>query len=315
MRYSHESTAPGEYDYTSAYREYGNGVYLAKGEEFDEVVAEDGRILAEEGLTAGEAGNSLRRLLSSYNDFYWHRKPGPQELLPGLTVDRQVHQLGQEYSPYLAGTTSNIDWRVNVEGLSNGNKAHHPKDGATFVSDMLPEMISELGFFEGSVFYGLQPEWVAAIHRLVQQHEPNIYEPSFSKDAWTACGNFGGFERFPETGKHTYAKKKKDWHLMGEEFPPDVVIKNASHIEMIDGAIKAFVANGNLSLDLNPWRKYWPKKSPNLWALLVAQEDVIISPDAALMGMPFDIYNCAFKKGDIAMWEVDPTIPAPKRIG
>ncbi len=314
MSYRHEIVDPSEYNYTQAYREFGNGEYLAKGESFDVVVARDRAILEALGVTAQEVGGSLRTLLASYNEFYRYRKPGPQELVPGVVVENQTFELGQEFSPYLKGVSSNVDWRVTAEGLNNGNKAYHPLTGPTFISDMLPEMIAQLGFFEGSVFYGLQPEWVTKIHELVQQHKPQPYAPVFEREAWTSAAHLASATWYSPEKTHSYLRKKREWASVGEQFPAGVIRRNTIHKEVIAGKIKAVVAKGDIEFNLNPWRNYIDR-DPTYWAFLYAMDDVIIPPDATLMGLPFDMYNCRFHRGDMDVWKVDPNIPAPCRVG
>src|SRR3989344_3223531 len=176
-----EDTMSEEFNYTKVYRENGNGKYLAEGETLEGVVQKDAEVLEKHGVSGEEVGRSLRRLFSSYSTF--SLSPQSQELAQGIMVGRQVYDLGSEYCPYLSGVSSNVDWHVKVEGLPNGNKAHLPEGGPTFVSNMLPEMIERLEFFEGEVFYGIKPEWALAVHNRVKDSDIVPYEPKYTKDA------------------------------------------------------------------------------------------------------------------------------------
>src|SRR3989338_2641195 len=83
------------FNYTVAYRE-GNGVYLADGETFEDVVARDSAVLESYGLTSEEMGVCLRKLFATWNDFIELRDPQPQYPLPGVMLTRQMYLLGVE---------------------------------------------------------------------------------------------------------------------------------------------------------------------------------------------------------------------------
>ncbi len=176
------------YDYTTAYGEHGNGKYLAEGETLEKTIEEDAKILREHNISKKEIGRSLRKLFLTYNDFAL--SPSQQEPVKGIVIWREYYDLGSETCPYVNGLYSNIDWRVQVDGLNNGNKKYHPKDGPTFVSDMLPEMIEKIGFFEGNVFYGIKPEWVIAVHEMVKDAKLVPYEPKHAERAWSSPSRF-----------------------------------------------------------------------------------------------------------------------------
>jgi len=202
-----------------------------------------------------------------------------------------------EYCPYVPGLYSNVNWHVFVDGLQNGNKAVHPKKGPTFVSDMMPEMLAKTGFFEGNVFFGVDPHWAAAIHRLVEQYNPRPYEPFFSPHAWDYV-----HQKISKEG--TECKDIKRKHTYKEELAPGIM---------------AYVAPG----DIAPWGwdqwgggdpytpktlsktsqfSGWPgrdkkleeylKTGVNAWALFVnnTDEKFRLGPDATLKDMPFDKY-------------------------
>lgn len=109
-----------KFDYTTAYREHGNGIYLEKGETFEEVVTQDAKVLEAHGVTKEEIGQSLKKLFSTYDEFIPRRGlRGPQTPCPEIKMSRQVWDLGQEFCPYLNGVSSGIDWWIKVDGLSN----------------------------------------------------------------------------------------------------------------------------------------------------------------------------------------------------
>ncbi|MBI4019720.1 MAG: hypothetical protein HY367_00180 [Candidatus Aenigmarchaeota archaeon] len=279
------------FNYTEAYRKYGNEKYLAPGETFEQVVARDAETLKHHGVTREEIGSSLRRLFSTYNDFLGHRAPGPQEPVAGMRLGRHYWELGSEGCPYLSGVASSIDWIVGVEGLPNGNKAHHPEDGPTFVSDMLPAMIEQLGFFEGNVYYGIKPEWAVAVHNMVKDADLPPYVPKYEKRAWTGVKMF--FQSW---------EGEKDKTLLDT---PKELIRKATHKEIIIPGVTGYVAPGHLNIKLDPWSKGVYSDHPEykrrmeFWGVLVADEKAILPPDALLMGMPFDKYTGSLDKGDI----------------
>lgn len=307
------------FDYTTAYRT-GNGVYLAEGQTFDEVVAKDRAILETHGVTQEQIGASLGKLFATWNDFIEIRDPQPQYPLPGVMLTRQVYLLGQECCPYVPGLYSGVNWHVFVDGMRNGNKAVHPLDGPTFVSEMMPEMIAKTGFFEGDVFFGIDPSWAVAVHKLVEEHDPQPYVPTLTKEAWD------------------YVHKK----ISKEKTEIDDIFTNRT--EEIDFApgIWAFIAPGEIA----PWGwAQWEggqRKTPKAmakssqfswgesgkkrlekfletrteaWCMFVNRtgEDFRLQPDATLLGIPFDKYVSRIPDG-VSYGRYMPDRPALKQI-
>ncbi len=238
-----------EYDYTRGYREHGNGKYLADGETLEGVVQKDAEVLDKHGVTREEVGRNLRRLLSSYSNFALSSQS--QELAPGVTVWRQIYDLGSERCPYLRGVSSNIDWRVEVEGLLNGNKAYHPEEGPTFVSDMLPEMIEKLGFFEGEVFYGIKPEWAIAVNQRVKDSNVVPYQSKYTNDAWSL---WSVNPVFPSLNPENPYDGRNNYYVMDDEVCGELGdrirerIRRNGSVEIVSPSIIAYTAPSNLDL-------------------------------------------------------------------
>ncbi len=289
------------FNYTEAYQQHGNGKYLGEGEIFEGVVAQDAKVLEEHGVTKEEVGQSLRALFSTFNEFLRLRAPGAQHPCPNIELGSHTYELGSESCPYVRGVDSNRDWIVGVEGLSNGNKAYHPEHGPTFVSDMLPDMIEQLGFFEGSVFYGIKPEWAIAVHRIVQQNELTPYISRHEQRAWDEYkGYFKSWEGVIDerTGRDMLEAPKQ-------------VIANTVHQEQLTPDIKAYVAHGDLNLRPSPFAgSYYsrvPSKRQNeYWGLLIADRESVVPSDARLMGIPFDAYINTLSEGEILLIRVLP---------
>lgn len=278
---------PETYNYTAAYREHGNMRYLAEGETFDNVVAHDGAILAEHGVTAEEVGQSLRHMFSTVNTYLTVRAPRIESPLPGVVLTMQSF-MGSEFSPYIKGLSSYRDWRVHTANMSNGNKAYHPIAGATFVSDMLPEMIAELGFFEGAVFYGIQPLWAIEIHRMIERYQPPVYEPVHTVDAWDA---------------------PTPWHRFKERVVADIC-DNAWAGDTFLPGVTALWAPGSIAP--HGWDRYTGEpqfayryartdtdhnRKAEGWAVLYAEEDTPIPPYVELFGKPIDKHGTELKAG------------------
>lgn len=317
MEYIHKDIDPTQFDYTTAYREFGNGKYLASGETFEEVVARDKAILDAYGVTYAEVGQSLRKLLRSFNMFLRHRQPAPQFPIPGIKMGCQIFELGQEFCPYIKDKSSNIDWHIWVDGLNNGNKAYHPVTGATIVSNMLPEMIEQLGFFEGTLYYGIQPEWAVAVHKLVEHYDPKPYLPIYTKRAWSGLaflGSLGYFHPGNEKMYRSYKEMRGWWKERGNIFPPEVIKKHIIHKEDIADGVKAFVTPGDLELSLRPYddgkRDSADTRKSEYLALLVAYKDCRVAPETTLLGLPFDMYSPgisgSLKKGEMWIYHMWP---------
>ena len=302
-----------KFDYTKAYREHGNEIYLEKGETFEEVVARDALVLAEHGVTAEEIGRSLRRLVSTWNTFHEYRVRTPQSPVPGLKITRRYWDLGYEPCPYLPGVTSNIDWRISVDGMDNGNKAYHPQDGPTYVSDMLPDMIERLGFFEGSVYYGIKPEWAIAVHKLFQGKELPPYVPEMRADAWDCIQAY--FKSWEGQLSYRNGEDNRISYLTEEErdvlYVPKQIKQRAIQVEQISPHVTGYVAPGDIDFKLVAWsRGYYAgtgdKRKNTHWGLLEADEETIISPNATLMSLPLDKYISHLTPNDLSVIRVFP---------
>lgn len=314
------------YNYTEAYRQFGNEKYLADDETLEQVIAQDAEILKHHGVSQEEIAHSLRRLFSTFNDFLAHRSPGPQEPMKGIRLWKYVFDLGVEYCPYLAGVYSNTDWLVWVEGLQNGNKGYHPKNGPTNVSDMLPAMIEKMGFFEGKIFYGIKLEWAIAVHNLVRDVPLTSYVPRYEKRAWSSCNSF--FLSWEEEkgllskavdrvlflwyNNRLYSNGRiytPDWVRERQDLLeiPKLVMRKAIYKERVSPAIISYVAPGDLDLSNLKYNFRFKRfdtertRNPEFWGLLIGEEKSILSPDALLMGLPIDKYVSHFNKGDIEL--------------
>ncbi len=281
------------FDYTAAYRR-GNGIYLSPGETFDEEIAKAAAVLAENNVTAQEIGSSLRLLTSTYNRFLGYRLQEPQQPCPEIKLKRKMWELGREIAPFGNGKyTSYIDWWVWVDGLGNGNRADHPPDGPTVISEMLPDLISDLGFFEGSVYYGIDPLWAISVHRFTEHRNLLPYKPLYSKEAWSVKRSYSG-----DGQEHDSILDKSNLA------PMDIIANSIAH-ERLPGNIFAYVAPGKLELKLDKFSQPISQhKHRKYWGLLLLQEDVILSPDATLLGLPLDAHINQLHKGDAEVIEV-----------
>lgn len=307
-----------QFDYTNAYREHGNGIYLQNGQTYEEVVAQDAAILAKHGVAAEDVGRSLRTLFSTYNTFHELKVRTLQNPHPRITLGRMVFELGFEPCRYLPGVTSNIDWQIWVEGLGNGNKAYHPPDGPTFVSDMVPAMIERLAFFEGDVFYGIKPEWAVTVHKIVKQANLEPYEPKFTNIAWEGSGLFFASwegqksEINPLNARQIEIDYRTPEEREDRRYTPKYVIKNAFHHEQITPVVEGWVAPGDLDLRFRSWSRGNYSDRPadsrrNLhWGVIVAKEPTILPPDASLLGINFDKYISKLEPGDMHVVRIWP---------
>lgn len=300
------------FDYTTAYREHGNGIYLEKGETFEGVVARDTKVLETHGVTKEQIGQSLKKLFSSYDEFLPRRGiRGPQSPCPEIKMSRQVWDLGQEFCPYLDGVSSSVDWWIKVDGLSNGNKGYHPKDGPTVVSEMLPEMIERLGFFEGTVFYGIKPEWTIAVHNIIKKYELVQYRRIHTKNAWSEHAYF--ITKWLEDPKNQAivdmilnAAKNRNLHfdVPQEQVSGLIPGLTAERVYELMPKVKAYVAPGSIAPQGFPrawetWdthfrqmQKVFPHDDRRhlLYSVIVPEQDVQIPVDLKLESLPFDVY-------------------------
>jgi hypothetical protein len=300
--------------YVDAYQNHGNGKYLADDETYEEVVARDLATLAAAGVTKEQIGQRLRQLFQAFNTFLAHRDRGPQVIAPGISLWLQIWDLGYEACPYLPGVTSNIDWYVYAEGLQNGNKAYHPKTNPTVVSDMLPEMIEKLGFFEGQVFYGIDPVWAVAIWEKLKGVNLEPYVPKLEKRAWDGVRAFfqswEGKKYDPETDNRFLGLHVPDEQL-DLLYPIKELLAQAIHTEKITPHITGYVVPGDVDWKRDPFSDgYYSRlgddRKNEYWGVVVADEDDKLPPDATLFSIPFDQYMSHFHKGDIHVIRVFP---------
>jgi len=148
------------------------GVYLAEGQSFDEVVIRDSAILKKAGVTPEKVADSLQKVLNSYN---WFLDDDEQRVNDVLRVSGHQSK-GVVFYPYDNAIHANSRDYL-VFGLPNGNKSSMNSDDPTAVGDILPKTIREQCFFEGDVPYGLRPEWVIQVHNIVTEHGADIWVP------------------------------------------------------------------------------------------------------------------------------------------
>jgi hypothetical protein len=294
------------FDYTTAYRA-GNGVYLAEGQTFEEVVNSDKAILEAEGITQEQVGSSLRKLFATWDDFIEIRDPQPQYPLPGIMLTRQVYLLGQELCPYVPGLSSGVNWHVFVDEMGNGNKAVHPIDGPTFVSDMMPEMIAKTGFFEGDVFFGIDPNWAVAMHRLVEKYQPQPYIPTLTKDAWD-------YVHSKVSREEAEYRDIEDNQIFQDELAPGITILIAPGDIAPWGWSQFDHGRPHTPTSMEAYDRqnpyYWAKGGKErleaklftrtaLWALFVnnTEEDFRLPPGFTMYGLPFDKYVSEIRIG------------------
>ena len=302
------------FNYTEAYRQHGNEKYLGEGETFEGVVAQDAKILEMHGVTKEEVGQSLRAIFSTFSEFLRLRAPGAQHPCLEIKLGSHTYELGFEGCPYVRGLSSNRDWIVVVEGLSNGNKAYHPEHGPTLVSDMLPAMIEQRGFFEGTVFYGIKPEWAIAVHRIVQANELTPYAPKKTPRAWDGYRAF--FKSWEGKSYDPTDVRLKGLKLTEEErellYPVKQIINNSFVSVQVAPDIMVYVVPGDMQIRLKPWTDTRVKKDETdsrkeeYWGLLVAEKETVLPPDATLLGIPFDADINHFNEGDMLVIRVLP---------
>lgn len=64
-----------------------------------------------------------------------------------------------------------------IRGLPNGNKIGRAKEEPTLVSGLIPHLIKTHHFFEGTVAYGIKPEWAIKLLEIVEKEKPNPNRP------------------------------------------------------------------------------------------------------------------------------------------
>lgn len=275
-----------------------NGVYLNRGETVASVIAADARIFQKEGVSPHEAGASLRRLFSAFNEFKALRQPGEQELIPGVTVRKRVWPCGRELVSFPEFPeeefTSYIDWRVSVEGEANGNKSLRPSDSPTVISDMLPELIGSHGFCEGTVPYGLKPEWVIKMHHRIQESNLKPYVPKYTKDAWDA------FRTIPQV-------EFSDPNLAAQE------IINNGRLLQDDDRMQVYVAPGDLDVHFHENEPGYYSRNPKdlrrnkLWGIVIGKKDTQLALNERINNLPLEADFNYIKTGEVRVIRVWPT--------
>jgi len=184
------------------------GHYLKEGQTFESVIRQDAEILRKAGVTHQQVGDALEKVLKSFN---WHKehklkfsRDTTQRVNDTLSVNA-VQYKGFEVCPYDKSLTASIDFFVN--GIPNGNKAGRSADDPTMVTEMMPNLIRKLQFFEGDVPYGIRPEWAIQVYEIVESEGANIWVPQkklvYETESYTGdvsrdfCGSFG-FRKNPD---------------------------------------------------------------------------------------------------------------------
>ena len=147
------------------------GHYLKEGQTFEDVVRQDAEVLKKAGVTHQQVGDALEKVLKSYN---WHSGGRNQRVNDILSVDA-VEYMGFEICPYDKNLTASRDFFVS--GVPNGNKAGRSAEDPTMVTEMMPNLIRKLQFFEGNVPYGIRPEWAIQVYEIVEREGANIWVP------------------------------------------------------------------------------------------------------------------------------------------
>lgn len=176
--------------------------YLKEGQTFEEVVRQDAEVLRKAGVTHRQVGNALEKVLKSYN---WHkegRRFDFQRVNDTLSVSG-VQYRGIEVCPYDNSLIASRDFYV--AGLPNGNKEGNQHHEKTLVSEMIPDLIRKLHFFEGDVPYGIKPEWAVQVFEIVEKEGANIWIPKKETVYGTESSTWDVSEDF--CGSHEFIKK------------------------------------------------------------------------------------------------------------
>jgi hypothetical protein len=172
------------------------GIYLRKGETFEEVVKQDSEVLEKAGVTHKQVGDALEKVLKCYDWSYLYNPINHKTFQESLKYAREIRErkdrvndtlsisgvayMGIDTCPFDENIGSGQDYFVY--GIPNGNKAGRAEekealspDRPTMVSAMMPTLIRKLHFFEGTVPYGIKPEWAMQIYRIVEKEGANIW--------------------------------------------------------------------------------------------------------------------------------------------
>lgn len=190
-----------------------------------------------------------------------------------------------------------------------GNKGYHPKDRPTVVSEMLPEMIEKLGFFEGTVYYGIKPEWAIAVHNIIKKYEFIPYKRTETKNAWSWDIYF--IRKWLEDPKNQAtvdmilnAAQSRDSHfdVSREQLSGLIPGLNSKRVYELMPKVKAYVAPGSIAPygfpkgwetwddHLRQMQRIPNYRSPLLYAAIIPEQTVQIPIDLKLESLPFDAY-------------------------
>lgn len=213
------------------------GHYLKEGQVIEDVVRQDAEVLRKAGVSHQQVGDALEKVLKSYN---WHSGGRNQRVNDTLSVDAVAYR-GFEICPHDNSLTASRDFFIS--GIPNGNKTGRSADNPTMVTEMMPDLIRKLQFFEGDVPYGIRPEWAIQVYEIVEREGANIWVPqkklvyetgSFTGDvSEDFCGSFG-FRKNPDQtiqiapGATIYIKGERGVIFADREFQitPDMQIDN-----------------------------------------------------------------------------------------
>ena len=145
--------------------------YLKEGQTFEEVIRQDAEVLRNAGVTYQQVGDALEKVLKSFN---WHSGERNQRVNATLSVEA-VGYKGFEICPYDNSLIASRDFFIG--GIQNGNKAGRSADDLTIVTEMMPDLIRKLQFFEGDVPYGISPEWAIQVYKIIEREGANIWVP------------------------------------------------------------------------------------------------------------------------------------------
>lgn len=164
------------------------GVYLAEGQTFEDVVRQDAEILRRSGVTYQQIGDALEKVLNSYN---WHSCKESQKVNDTLSISA-IQYKGIEECPYDNKLVASRDFLIS--GLPNGNKVRSSNQEPTLVTEMMPDLIRELHFFEGDVPYGICPEWAIQLYEIVKRDGATPWVPKKEIVYKTGSGISGNSE-------------------------------------------------------------------------------------------------------------------------
>ncbi len=224
------------------------GQYLKEGQTFEEVVGRDAEVLRKAGVTHQQVGDALEKVLNSYN---WHSGKKNQRVNDSLSINAVSYQ-ETEICPYDGSLTASRDFFVG--GIPNGNKVKNSPEDPTLVTEMMPDLIRKLQFFEGDVPYGIRPEWAIQVYQIVEKEGANIWIPQtelvYETGSSTGdlsqdfCGSFGFRDHSDRTiqiapGAALYMRGKEGVLFVDRQFQiaPETKIDGLP-LESYDGTVQ-----------------------------------------------------------------------------